>query len=427
ELPPQEAQNRFEAVLRGFLGAFARKEHPLVLFLDDLQWLDPATLRLLEQLVTHPDIRDLLLIAAYRDNELTSCHPLMLTLEAIRKTEAKVREIELEPLSLADVNQLLSDALRCELAHAWPLAQLVHEKTEGNPFFTIQFLTTLAEEHLLEFEAREAAWRWDLKRIRAKGLTDNVVDLMIAKLRRLPAATQEVLKQLAFLGNSVKVSTLLAVHGRPEEEMHAAFWEAVRAGLVLRLGASYKFLHDRVQEAAYALVPEEARAKLHLQIGRRLKTEMAPGEIEGNIFDVVNQLNAGLRLISDDEEKERVAELNLLAGRRAKATTAYSSACIYLAAGLELLGSQSWEHKYPLSFALYLEHAECAFLNGAFDLGERLVSELLKRAATMVDKAAAYRQKINLHLMQADTTPAVQSGLECLCLFGIEMQAHPTE
>src|SRR4029077_11177933 len=160
-------------------------------------------------------------------------------LGAIRKTEAIVHEIELGPLSLADVNQLLSDALRCEPAHARALAQLVHEKTGGNPFFTIQFLTALAEEHLLEFEAREAAWRWDLNRIRAKGFTDNVVDLMITKLRRLPAATQEALKQLSCLGNSVKISTLSIVHETSEEEMHAAFWEAVRAGLVLRLGASY--------------------------------------------------------------------------------------------------------------------------------------------------------------------------------------------
>src|SRR5882762_2367941 len=248
ELAPQEAQNRFEAVLRGFLGAFARKEHPLVLFLDDLQWLDPATLRLLEQLVTDPNGQHLLLIGAYRDNEVTSHHPLMLTLGAIHKTEAIVREIELGPLSLADVNQLLGDALRCELAHARPLAKLVHEKTGGNPFFTIQFLTALAEEHLLEFEAREAAWRWDLNRIRAKGFTNNVVDLMITKLRRLPAATQEALKQLSCLGNSVKISTLLAVHGGSEEEIHSEFWEAVRAGLVLRLGATYTFVHDRVQE-----------------------------------------------------------------------------------------------------------------------------------------------------------------------------------
>src|SRR5258708_10089799 len=293
EHAPQEAQNRFEAVLRGFLGAFARKEHPLVLFLDDLQWLDPATLRLLEQLVTDPNSQHPLLIGAYRDNEVTPHHPLMLTLGAIHKTEAIVREIELGPLSLADVNHLLSVPLQSPLAHPSPLANLVHEKTGGNPSFTIQFRTTLAEEHLLEFEAREAAWRWDLNRIRAKGFTENVVDLMITKLRRLPVATQEALKQLSCLGNSVKISTLLAVIGGSEEEIHSELWEAVRAGLVLRLGATYTFVHDRVQEAAYALIPESERATVHLRIGRLFVSRTAPEEMEEKIFEIVNQLNRG--------------------------------------------------------------------------------------------------------------------------------------
>src|SRR5258706_1253472 len=280
EHAPQEAQNRFEAVLRGFLGAFARKEHPLVLFLDDLQWLDPATLRLLEQLVTDPNSQHLLLIGAYRDNEVTSHHPLMLTLGAIRKTQAIVREIELGPLSLADVNQLLGDALRCERAQARTLAKLVHEKTGGNPFFTIQFLTALAEEHLLEFEAREAAWRWDLNRIRAKGFTENVVDLMITKLRRLPAATQEALKQLSCLGNSVKISTLSIVHETSEDEVHSDLWEAARLEFIVRLEGSYKFVHDRVQEAAYSLIPEELRAAAHLRIGRLLTARIPPEKRE---------------------------------------------------------------------------------------------------------------------------------------------------
>src|SRR5215469_7135684 len=196
EFLPQAAQNRFEAVLRAFLGVFARKEHPLVLFLDDLQWLDTATVQLLEHLVTHPEVRHLLLIGAYRDNEVSPSHPLMLMLDSIRRTRAIVREIVLAPLSLDDVSRLIADSLRQDRTHTKPLAQLVHEKTAGNPFFVIQFLTALAEEHVLEFDPREAAWRCHLDRVRTKGFTDNVADLMVRKLKRLPIATQKVLKQL---------------------------------------------------------------------------------------------------------------------------------------------------------------------------------------------------------------------------------------
>ena len=426
ELSPQEAQNRFEAVLKGFLGAFARKEHPLVLFLDDLQWLDPATLRLLEQLVTDPNGQHLLLIGAYRDNEVTSHHLLMLTLGAIRKTEAIVHQIELEPLSLANVNQLLSDALRCELAHSRPLAELVHEKTGGNPFFTIQFLTNLAEEHLLEFEAREAAWRWDLNRIRAKGFTDNVVDLMITKLRRLPALTQEALKQLSCLGNSVKISTLLAVHGGSEEEIHSELWEAVRAGLVLRVAGSYTFVHDRVQEAAYAIVPEEARAEVHLRIGRVLLGSMTADELAEHLFDVANQLNRGTALVIDRDEKAQVATIDLRAGRKVKASAAYASACVYLAAGMALLDERDWHSQYQLMFSLRLERAECEFLTGNFDTAEQLIGELLQRGASKVDQASAYHLKVLLHTVKSENAQAVATALTCLRLFSIDIPAHPT-
>ncbi len=426
ELPPQETQNRFEAVLREFIGAFARKEHPVALFLDDLQWLDSATLKLLEQFLIHPDIRHLLLIGAYRDNEVVAGHPLMPTLTAIRKAEAIVHEIVLTPLSLTDVNQLLGDALGCEPARARPLAELMHEKTEGNPFFTIQFLTTLAEEHLLKFEAREAAWRWDLNRIRATSFTDNVVDLMIAKLRRLPIATQEALKQLSCLGNSVKISTLRAVRGGAEDEVHSEFWEAVRAGMVLRLAGSYTFVHDRVQEAAYALISEELRVQFHVHIGRRLLAEMTPDEVAENIFDIVGQFNAGVSLISDPNERERVAELNRDSGQKAKASAAYASACIYFSHGMALLGDDGWERLYKLAFELWLARTECEFLCANFEEAERLIRELLRRSKSRIDRAAVYRLKVLLHLMQSDNPKAVESAFECLSMFGIQMPAHPT-
>ena len=214
DLPPQDAKNRFQMVFRRFLGVFAREEHPLALFLDDLQWLDAATLDLLEHLVTHPEVRHLLLVGAYRDNEVGPAHPLLRTLEAIREAGARVEEIVLAPLGLDDVGRLVADALHCEPERARPLAQLVQEKTGGNPFFAIQFFTALTEEGLLAFDPVAPAWRWDIDRIRARSYTDNVVDLMVEKLKRFSAPTQEALKQLACLGNVVEIATLTLVYGK---------------------------------------------------------------------------------------------------------------------------------------------------------------------------------------------------------------------
>jgi predicted ATPase len=250
ELPPQDAQNRFQMVFRRFLGVFAHTEHPLALFLDDLQWLDTATLDLLEHLVTHPEVRHLLLVGAYRDNEVGPAHPLPRTLEAIRAVDARVHEIVLAPLELDDVGRLIADALHCEPERARPLAELVQEKTGGNPFFAIQFLIALADEGLLAFDPVAPAWRWNIDSIRAKSYTDNVVDLMAGKLKRLSSTTQEALKQFACLGSVADIATLALLSGTTEEATDAALWEAVHAGLVAHQGSAYKFLHDRIQQAS---------------------------------------------------------------------------------------------------------------------------------------------------------------------------------
>ncbi len=426
ELSAQDAENRFLSVFRAFLGVFARKEHPLALFLDDLQWLDAATLKLIEHIIVHPDVRHLLLIGAYRDNEVSPSHPLMLTLDSIRKTSTMVRDIVLTPLSLDDVGQLIADSVREERALVEPLARLVYEKTAGNPFFVIQFLTALAAERLVEFEPHTAAWRWDVARIRAHGITDNVVDLLIGKLKRLPDNTREALKQLACLGNRANIATVVIVHGRSEEETHSDLREAVREGFVVLSDGSYEFVHDRVHEAAYSLIREEDRAKVHLRIGRLLIAAMPADKIAERIFNLVNQFNRGAALISDPNEKQRVAELNLHAGRKAKASTAYAAACIYLSVGSSLLGRKDWESRYELAFNLCLLRAECEFLCGNFAEAENLISEVLERAASKADKAAAYRLRIELHIIRSEHTKAVDTALDCLHLFAIQIAAHPT-
>ena len=324
------------------------------------------------------EVRHLLLIGAFRDNEVSLSHPLMRTLAELRKTAAPIHEIGLANLGLEDVSRLVKDTLHCERERAHPLAQLVYEKTGGNPFFAIQFFAMLAEEGLLAFDPEAAVWKWDLARIRDKGYTDNVVVLMGGKLRRFSTTTQEALKQLACLGNVAEIATLTLVYGEAAEAMHAALWEAVHAGLVFRLGSTYKFLHDRIQQAAYTLIPEEHRAETHLRIGRVLLASMRADELAEHLFDVANQLNQGAARLVDRDEKAQVATIDLRTGRKAKASAAYASACVYFAAGMTLLDERDWASQYELMFSLWLERAECEFLTGNFDMAEQLLWSLLR-------------------------------------------------
>jgi PAS domain S-box-containing protein len=427
DLPPQDAQNRFQMVFRRFLAVFASKEHPLVLFLDDLQWLDAATLGLLEHLATHPEVRHLLLVGAYRNNEIGPSHALLRTLDAIRKAGALVQEIGLTPLAREDLERLVADTLSCAPDRAVPLAQLVHEKTGGNPFFAIQFISALAEEGLLRFDHDAAHWRWELDRVHAKQYTDNVVDLMVGKLTRLPAETQAALQQLACLGNAAEVAMLSIVLGKSNEDVRSDLWEAVRLELVKQSDGSYRFTHDRVQEAAYSLIPERLRAQKHLLIGRLLAVHTPAEKREEAVFEIVNQLNRGAALIISREECEQLGELNLRAGQRAKATTAYASALAYLAAGAALLPEDSWERRHELSFALELDRAECEFLTGALAEAEQRLAALSTRAATTVERATVACLRADLYTTLDQGSRAIAVGLEYLRHLGIDWSPHPTE
>ncbi len=426
DLPPQDAQRRFQMVFRRFIGVFAQPEHPLALFLDDLQWLDAATLDLLEDLLTRPDVQHLMLIGAYRGNEVNSAHPLMRKLEAIRKAGARVQEIILAPLAREDLGQLVAESLRCEPAQAFPLAQVVHQKTGANPFFAIQFISVLAEEGLLAFDHGDARWSWDLSRIHAKGYTDNVVEFMVGKLNRLPLQTQKALQEFACLGNSTEISTLSIVHRTSEEEVHSDLWEAVRLEFIVRLKGSYKFVHDRVQEAAYSLIPEELRAEAHLRIGRLLAAHTRPEKRGEAIFEIVNQFNRGAALITSRDEREQLAELNLLAGERAKASTAYAAALKYLIAGAALLGDDRWERRHKLAFALELHRAECEFLTGESAVAAERLTVLSSHAANTVELATVACLRVDLYTTLDQSDRAVGVGLEYLQHLGIEWSPHPT-
>ena len=426
-LPPTEAQNRFRMVFQRFMSVFCSKDHPLVIFLDDAQWADAASLQFIEDLFTGADTRYLLLIAAYRDNEVSTAHPLAATLEAISNNSTAVSEIRLAPLSARDLNQLVADTLHASPSSCTPLTSLVFGRTEGNPFFFTQFLDALHKEGVLRHDLQERAWRWDLDQIKGRNFADNVADLMADKLRRLPAPTQQVLQRAACLGNKFELRHLALVSGLSNEETGQHLAAAIREELVLRSGGHARFLHDRIQQAAYALIPEACRAEVHLQIGRTLLANLTADEMDEYLFDVANQFNRSAAQLADPDEKARVAGIGLRAGRKAKASAARESACVYLAAGMALCDDTDWGCRYDLLFNLWLERAECEFLNGCFDTAEQLIATLLQHAASKVDQAAVYRLKISLHVMRSENLQAVESGLACLRWFGIDMPMHPTQ
>ncbi len=419
ELPPEQAQRRFQLAFRRFICVFARPEHPLVLFLDDLQWLDPATLELLEDLFAQSDVQHLFVIGAYRNNELEVTHGLGRRLPAIKNAGWRIEEIPLAPLDCEHICQLLADALRCPPDDAMPLARLVHEKTEGNPFFSIQFITALAEEGLLFFDHDRASWSWDLARIRDKGYTDNVVDLMAAKLRRLLPACQNALKELSCLGTTIPLLTWKIVHRGAHDTGENALDEAVRAGLVLASEVEYRFLHDRVRDAAYSLITPDERAGIHLRIGRLLMAGYTEDELVESVFDVVNQFNNALPLITETRERDTVRTLNVMAGRRSRAAAAYASARHYLLEAIRLLPAESWQDSYDETFTLHLDLAESECLSGNFAAADVLFGLMFEHARSAVDRARVYQLQMQVYQVSGQLHNALAAVLQGLALFGV--------
>jgi PAS domain S-box-containing protein len=428
ELPPQEAQNRFHRVFQRFLGVFATPERPLVVFLDDLQWADFASLQLLKYLTAQADTLPILWVGAYRDNEVMASHPLKVALEEARKAGARLGDIHLSALGLEQTRQLVADAMlgtRHEVVQA--LSGVLQEKTGGNPFFLLQLLQTLYQDGLLT-RASEGGWRWDEAGVKAKGYSDNVVDFMAGRLQQLPESTQQLLRLAACVGNAFSVPTLGLLSSLDALGVEQGLEPALREGVVVRAGPDqYGFLHDRIQQAAYALIPEADRQAAHLRIGRLLRESLSPEELRERLFDVVGQLNAGVELMKDAEERHRLARLNAEAGWRAKASAAYSSAAGYFAAALPLLPGDPWETEYALTFKLRLDLARCELMAGNTAQARRGVDELLPRARTRSDMAEAYRLKSTLHLAASEVPPAVACLLECLEKFGMPMPPSPTE
>lgn len=410
-LGPSESQHRFQLVFLNFVRAFTASEQPLVLFLDDLQWADANSLRLLQEVLTASSLGYLLVLGAFRQQEVDTVHPLSLMVEELARAGTAVHELTVQPLELAPITQLLCETLAQPAETVLPFGRVLLEKTGGNPFFISQFLTALHRDGRLVYSETSRAWQWDLAQVRARLATDNVVDLVLSLLKQLPLATQELLRSAACIGHQFDAHTLAVVSECPQRDVTARLWEAMRQGLIVPLDgnyrysgeeagatvaqgqtaihSSYRFLHDRVQQAAYSLISEDQRAAVHLRIGRLLLAPWRDEPSEAELFRITDHLNRGATLLVDATEKRRLARLNLLAGRKARDAAAPGSAVHYLAAALDLLGDAGWSTSYDLACPVHLVKAECEYLTGNLQEALHLLEVVEERAHTTLERVAA--------------------------------------
>ncbi len=445
QLGASESQNRFNRLFQQFIRVFCQPEHPLVIFLDDLQWADSASLKLIQLLVTDPDNKYLLAIGAYRDNEVSPVHPLIQTIEKIQANETVVNNITIQALDLDSVNQLIADTLDASVnsEQIKVFSELLFNKTQGNPFFLTQLLKTLYSENLLVYQVDTDCWEWDIQQIQAIGIADfNIVELIARNIRKLPETTQKALKLAACIGNQFNLEVLSIVNEQSNLTTAAHLWEAMQAGLILPLSENYKiplvfaqeelvsvrdvqvdykFLHDRVQQAAYSLIPESEKKATHLKIGQLLLNNTTEQERKDNIFALVNQLNYGTDLLTAQSEKDELAQLNLIAGQKAKAATAYEAAVNYLNVGLELLSQDSWENKYDLTFTFYLEAAEAEYLNANLERAGVLCDRALQTAKTTLEKVKLSELKIKFYVAKNQIQSALDTGLQVLEMLGVSL------
>jgi predicted ATPase len=376
-----------------------------------------------------------LVIGAFRDNEVDASHPLAVTISEIEQAAVtRLLRIPLEPLALDDLTHLIAEALHCEPQQIAVLAQLVLRKTEGNPFFVTQFLKSLHAEGLLRFEHTQGRWQFDLERIRGTGITDNVVTLMAERIQKLPLGVRDSLMLAACLGNRFELQTLALVSETPISATHSRLREAVRDGLLLSTGAvdderstAYRFLHDRVQQAAYALIPDARKQELHLTVGRLLLRGLDATAREEKLFDIVNHLSLGSALIASTAERFTVAQLACSAGKKAKTAAAFPAALEYFSFGTGQLPADAWSAHYPLAFDLHLEAAECLYLCGQFALAQQTSDLLLERAQSRLDKARVYDLLVLQYESVSRYADAIRVGHEGLHLFGVTFPVSAQE
>ena len=425
ELSAAEAGNRFNYVLQEFIRVVATGDHPLVVFLDDLQWIDPASLKLLQTLLTSGDISHLLIVGAYRDNEVDGNHPFVKAIEAMRG-QAKIEEVVLGNLSEADVNALNADSLHYDTSEARPFTELIYSKTGGNAFFTRQTLSSLAEKQAITFDVERRRWEWDLSVLRSMDITDNVVTLMLTKIGQLPPDTQDILTLAACIGFQFDAFSLSIIARQPQDTVTGKLQKALREGLVVPFNGSYKFVHDRVQQAAYSMISEADKKAVHREIGELLLRNVTDQELEERLFTIIDHLDTGAELIESADERLELANLNLRAGRKAKASTAYSSAAKYLAVGTELLEPDSWDTHYELTYSLHKERVECEYLTLNYATADVLFNVVMQNAKTDIDKVNVYILKIERLFASLQYEEAVSTTRAALKLVGFNLPVRPS-
>ncbi|GGA16304.1 hypothetical protein CYANOKiyG1_30500 [Okeania sp. KiyG1] len=446
ELSGTAAQNRFNLLFPKFTKVFTSSEHPLVIFLDDLQWADQASLKLIELLIA--DTKYLFLIGAYRDNEVNPAHPLILTLNEIEKIGSTINTITLAALNQIEVNKLVADTLKCTEKLALPLSQLVFQKTKGNPFFATQFLKALHQEELIKFDFQLGCWECDITQVTQQAVTDDVVEFMALQLQKLPQSTQHILQLAACIGNQFDLATLAIVSEQSEIETATYLWKALQEGLILPTGniykfyigqenqtftqtnsqtVRYKFLHDRVQQAAYFLIPEEEKKTTHYQIGQQLLKKTSESQKAERIFEIVNQLNHGVALITQQTEKDELAKLNSIACRKARSATAYQAGREYANTGLSLLGENGWQRQYEMTLSFYDLAAELAMLCGDFEAMEKYVETAIAEAHTLLEQINVYRTRIFSNFSQNKLAEVIAIAKQLLQQLGVTFPEPATE
>ncbi|MFT3924504.1 MAG: AAA family ATPase [Myxococcales bacterium] len=424
---PVEAENRTQHALASFLRALAQPGRPLVLFFDDLQWADAASLKLLGALLSGAELGNLLIIVSWRSEEAAGDHPAACVVEEIRGAGGHVVTISLAPLGVDAFVEMLGDVLRAPPERCRPLAELVLHKTTGNPLFATRFLRMLHGADCLTFDAGANTWTWDLARIAALPAPDSVIDLLVQSIRRLPEATALGLTVAACIGSRFELELVARVAAQSEPEMAQALWFAAREHLITlgrdadRERPAYRFVHDRVQQAAYELLPEARRLSLHRAIGEALR-ERTPLPL----FEVVEQLNRAESLLTLTDERLELAELNARAAERAKTGAAYEVAIVYLRRALALLGPAGFSIAHELAIGLHRDAAQLAFVSGAKEEAEELLHHALSSARTRLEKAQLYEVRVFGYTMLLDFPRAIQAGSEALRLFGLELfEADP--